>query len=271
MKKQLVILAIIIFCQVLALEAKESAEPALKQSAEQKGELYRTSDNALLDINKTLSNAVKNNQYAIIIFGANWCHDSRGLAKTLQSPQIKALIAQHYQLLYVDVGFLDKIKPAITHLSVPVIYATPTVLIVEPSSLTIVNRDNMNLWRDAAKVTSDHAFNYFSFYANSKDRIDPAIDLQNLAALNRKIQKFERRVSKRLYQGFAMISPLLKARVAGETVDDFIPKWKAFAAFRYQVSNDIERLRKQAIAIASSKSKSKKLIFPVYQPLEWEL
>ncbi len=250
--------------------ANETSSDSSKKTEIRAGEMFNPVKDVKQAINETLTKATDNNRLGLIILGANWCHDSRALAANLESPEIKAFIEKAYQLLYVDVGYLDHIKPAITHLSVPVIYATPTVLIVEPSSLTILNRDNMNLWRDAAKVSKKQVFEYFAGYADAKQAKNPLINSQKLSSLNKKIQKFERRLAKRLYQGFAMISPLLADRVAGKEAKDFLPSWKAFSAFRYQVSSDTEQLRKQAIAIASSKSESKSLVFPEYERQFWD-
>ncbi|MDQ7049637.1 MAG: hypothetical protein Q9M92_08870 [Enterobacterales bacterium] len=265
----------ILFILVLLLTsgdswANEQSSTSQKKHETGAGEVFNPVKDVQLAINETLTKASENNRLGLIILGANWCHDSRGLAANIESTEIKTYIEQNYQLLYVDVGYLDQIKPAITHLSVPVIYATPTVLIVEPSSLEILNRDNMNLWRDAAKVSKQQVLDYFTGYVDVQKTVDPLIDRQKLSSLNKKIQKFERRLARRLYQGFAMISPLLSDRVAGKEVKGFEQSWKAFSAFRYQVSSDVEQLRKQAIAIASSKSETKSLVFPEYEQQSWE-
>ncbi len=254
----------------LTAVASETASDNKAKMPSFSGEVFFPVADVKQAINGTLTKAANKNQLALIILGANWCHDSRGLAINLASPEIKALIEEKYQLLYVDVGFLDQIKPAITHLSVPVIYATPTLLIVEPSSLEIINRDNMSLWRDAAKVPKKQVFEYLADYADGQPNNRLSVDLQKLSSLNKKIQKFERHLAARLYRGFAMISPLLADRVAGKEVKDFMENWKLFSAFRYQVSSDIERLRKQAIAIAASQSQSESLVFPSYEKQSWE-
>ena len=61
-----------------------------------------TEINSLLDI-------IKNEQkHGLLVFGANWCHDSRSFAATLDSFRFKKLLKNNYEILYIDVGDKDK-------------------------------------------------------------------------------------------------------------------------------------------------------------------
>jgi hypothetical protein len=98
------------------------------------GELYLPSDDAMADVSNALNAARESNKLVLVAMGANWCHDSRALASRLYQQPLNALIDEHYEIVFVDVGFLDKGKEVISSIGPPVYYATPTVLILDPVS-----------------------------------------------------------------------------------------------------------------------------------------
>ena len=40
----------------------------------------------------------------LVILGANWCHDSVGLAGWFDTPRFKDMMRDRYSIVYVDVG-----------------------------------------------------------------------------------------------------------------------------------------------------------------------
>ena len=72
------------------------------------GRLFQPSVDAFSDVQRALSRADNNDRLALVVLGANWCHDSRALASRLHRTPLGELIQQHYELVFVDVGFLDK-------------------------------------------------------------------------------------------------------------------------------------------------------------------
>ena len=150
------------------LTAKEKKDG---ESIYQSGELYLASEQQMLDIDQTIARAKESNKLALIIMGANWCHDSRALASRLFLPDVKPIIDDDYELLFVDVGYLTHIKEPITRFGMPVIYATPTVLVVDPVTETRINGHNMHLWRDADKISVKETINYFSTIAKERSHL----------------------------------------------------------------------------------------------------
>jgi hypothetical protein len=98
------------------------------------GELYLPSDDVMADVSNALNVARESNKLVLVVMGANWCHDSRALASRLYQQPLNTLIDEHYETVFVDVGFLDKGKEVISSIGPPVYYATPTVLILDPVS-----------------------------------------------------------------------------------------------------------------------------------------
>jgi len=157
-------------------EIEVKVEPG-KEKTDRSGELYLPSAQPMEDIDKTLANAKANNKLALIVMGANWCHDSRSLATKLYLPEVKETIESNYELMFVDVGYLTKIKEVITRFGMPVIYATPTVLIIEPNTEALINGHNMHIWRDADKVSVSDTHQYFTDIANNKQQLLASLSL----------------------------------------------------------------------------------------------
>ena len=135
----------------------------------------------------------------------------------------------------------------------------------------------MHLWRDADKVSVSDTHQYFSDIAVNRQTL--LTDLSNLNsenndlldALNRSIVQFEQRHAKRIYKAFTVIGPLIEEKKQGGKAKNFVKHWKAVAALRYKITDDLTILRQQAIEFASIAKSDQKLSFPEYPAFEWEL
>lgn len=271
----------------IASEHKAKAENEIKTESKKEkmdhsGELYLPSVQQMEDIDNTLAKAKANNKLALIVMGANWCHDSRSLATKLYLPEIKETIDSNYELIFIDVGYLTKVKKVITRFGMPVIYATPTVLIIEPNSEILINGHNMHLWRDADKVSVSDTHQYFADIAINKHQLlaslsgtkttdTRTVDKSLLESLNLSINQFEQLQAERIYKAFSIIGPLIKEKKQGGKPKNFLKYWKSVAALRYKITDDLADLRHQAIEIASDANTDKTLSFPKYPAFEWEL
>ena len=88
--------------------------------AKESGELYLPSDDAMADVSNALNAARESNKLALVVIGANWCHDSRALASRLYQEQLNTLIDERYETVFVDVGYLEKGKDVISSIGPPV-------------------------------------------------------------------------------------------------------------------------------------------------------
>ncbi len=244
------------------------------QKDHQAGELYLPVKDQMLVIDETLAKARANNKLALIVMGANWCHDSRGMASKLSLPEIKESIDKHYEVLFVDVGYYTKIKAVINRFGMPVIYSTPTVLVIDPESEKVINQHNMLLMRDAASVSEIEVQEYFENIANAQEELKRTARRKNdnprLANLNQSIDDFERMQAERIYRAFGVIGPLIKEKKEGADPKDFGKIWKVISKLRYTITDDLEKLRRRAKEISKTDSSKEKLIFPKYPPFEWE-
>lgn len=239
---------------------------------EQSGELYLPSDDAMADVETAISAAKKSNKLALIVMGANWCHDSRGLASRLYQEPLKTLVEENYETIFIDVGFLEKGKDVISSLGPPVYYATPTVLIVDPVSRRLVNEMDRHRWADAFSISMEDSVEYFQRMAHTdlaalREETVITDDLQKLLT---EIDNFEQQQADRLYQAYAVLGPMLGAYKAGNKEAFSEEYWNDVRDFRYKVANDVDELRTEARKRVAAGESNIRLNYPEYSAFPWD-
>lgn len=239
---------------------------------EESGELYLPSDNAMADVTAAIDAARKKDKLALVVMGANWCHDSRGLASRLNQEPLKSLVNENYETVFVDVGFLSKGKDVITSLGPPVYYATPTVLIVDPVSGRLVNALDRHRWADAFSIGMEESVEYFQSMAMTdltdlQKEININRDLQNLLA---EIDNFEQQQADRLYQAYTILGPMLEAYEAGDKEAFSDEYWNEVRDFRYRVAADVDALRAEAKERTTAGEVEITLSYPEYPAFSWK-
>jgi len=243
------------------LSASEATIPP-----EESGELYLPSDDAMADVTAAIDAARESNKLALVVMGANWCHDSRGLASRLNQEPLKTLVDENYETVFVDVGFLSKGKEVITRLGPPVYYATPTVLIVDPVSGRLVNALDRHRWADAFSISMEESVEYFQQMAGAdlaalrNEQTIPA----SLQVLLTEIDAFEQRQADRLYKAYTILGPMLKAYKAGDKEAFSEDYWNEVRDFRYKVPADVDALRSEARDRIAAGELVIKLSYPEY-------
>lgn len=122
---------------------------------------FDASANAAADIDAALARAEERNANVLLVFGANWCHDSRGLAWRLAQPEVAPLIAADYELVFVDVGMRDRNLDQAARFGVRLIRGTPTVLVLSPEG-ALLNADSVESWRTASQREVAEVRDYFA-------------------------------------------------------------------------------------------------------------
>ena len=124
---------------------------------------YNETDDAKTEINYLLD-IIKNEQkYGLIVFGANWCHDSRSFAATLNSIRFEKLLKNNYEILYVDVGDKDKNINLIRKYGVQGEFGTPTVFVIN-SNGRVLNLNTAVSWRNAHSIDDDYKYEYLKSF-----------------------------------------------------------------------------------------------------------
>jgi len=221
-------------------------------------------------IEQTLIAAKSQNKQALFVLGAQWCHDSRGLAQKFSTPQMQAILKNNYQVLFIDVGYLEKGFDVVKQFNLPVYYGTPTVIIVEPNSAKILNRSTMQKWLSADNVPLTEYIKYFdSFASNNKKAAKVSIPMQ---AYLSEINKFEQQQALRLKKAYGVVGPLLKQYKESENKEsssEFFNKWQQVQGFRYRIQDDIQTLITQAKSNVAAGT-SEPLTLPTYPAFTWE-
>ena len=113
---------------------------------------FAVSGDAMARVDAALEAAAANDSRALIVMGANWCHDSRALAGWLATERFQALIDGHFEVVYVNVGLPQtgdghnlEIGRRFGHEQ----DGTPNLLVVTPEGL-LVNPDTASDWRNSA-------------------------------------------------------------------------------------------------------------------------
>ena len=139
----------------LALVSCATTPPA---PAHPEAKSYAVTPDAMGDVDAALARASTNGKRVLLVMGANWCHDSRALAGWLETERFAALVADHYELVYVNIGMPqtgDGHNLAIAaHYGLDELPGTPNVLVVTPEGL-LVNPDTATTWRNAASRSED--------------------------------------------------------------------------------------------------------------------
>lgn len=147
--------------------AEHSATHIQKSHGHNEPRPYLSSADAMSDVDAGLIGARLSGKNALIIMGANWCHDSRSFAAKMQSPPF-ADISDAYEVIYVSAGEKsgDKsLNPEVAkRFGVDKVVGTPTIFITKADG-TVLNEQSAKFWRTAASVPSDIIHAYLTAYA----------------------------------------------------------------------------------------------------------
>jgi thiol-disulfide isomerase/thioredoxin len=221
-------------------------------------------------VQQALSRADDGDRLLLVVLGANWCHDSRALASRLHQPPLAEVIQENYELVFVDVGYYDKGRAVLQQFDVAHFYATPTVLIIDPSSGTLVNDEDRHIWSNAYNIDMSSSVEYFEKWAERGPSADASADSAQLQQLYAEIDQFEQQLAERVAAGYAVVGPMLEAYEAGNAPEEFDASWDELRDFRIAIPDAIRDLRDEAQRRVSEGEEDIQVDFPEYPPLSWE-
>lgn len=150
--------AAIVCALALALSACVTTPAA---PAHPEARAYAATPDAMSYVDAALARASANGKRVLLAMGANWCHDSRAFAGWLETPRFAALVADRYEVVFIDVGSpqtgegrnLDIAR----RFGLEGFPGTPAVLVLTAQG-TLVNADTAQSWRNAASRSEDAIF-----------------------------------------------------------------------------------------------------------------
>jgi thiol-disulfide isomerase/thioredoxin len=151
----------------LALAACATTPPA---PAHPEAKSYAVTPDAMGDVDAALARAAAADKRVLLVMGANWCHDSRALAGWLETERFAALVAQEYELVFVNVGLPqtgDGHNLAIAQrFGLADFPGTPALLVLTAQG-DLVNPDSAQSWRNAASRSEDAIYAELVSLANA--------------------------------------------------------------------------------------------------------
>ena len=146
------------------VEAEEAVADTAEDAEEEKhpeARLYDASIDAQSTVDAALLKAGADDRLVMIVMGANWCHDSRAFAGWMETPRFQRMIADHYELVYVNIG-MPQSKDGHNleigeRFGVTDIEGTPNVLIISPLG-KLLNAETAKTWRNAASRSEDEIY-----------------------------------------------------------------------------------------------------------------
>ena len=112
-----------------------------------------------------ISKALELKKQPLVIFGANWCPDAQCLEAIMRMLTVTKFLAQHYEIMRVDVGDYDQNMELYTVFDMPSEEGVPRVVILDLKG-RVLNFDSNDRWRTARETDPQEIFNYFQGFAN---------------------------------------------------------------------------------------------------------
>ncbi len=263
-------LFLVMLCSLLTLSCANNLHSDQEEASVLTEYVFTSTTDISSQVEQTLVSAKAQNKQALFVLGAQWCHDSKGLAQKFSTPQMQKTLQDNYQVLFIDVGYLEKGFDVVKQFELPIYYGTPTVMVVEPNSAKILNRQTMQKWLSADKVSLAEYIEYFDNFATSNN-VTVEINKPMQTYLN-KINNFEKQQAQRLKIAYGIVGPLLQQYMESDNKkasNEFSKKWEQVHDFRYRIQDDIQILITQAESNVAAGS-SAPLMLPTYPAFTWE-
>lgn len=152
--------------QTLVHTTGPAAPATVEPSANPESRAYFADRNAQQDVENALASAKVSGKTVIVIMGANWCHDSIGLAGRLDSPRFTQMMRDKYAIIYVDTGTpqtgngrnLDIAK----RFGIKKVKSTPLVMLISADGKLLNSKKDAASWRNASVRSQDDIYRYFA-------------------------------------------------------------------------------------------------------------
>lgn len=155
----------------LALPGLSGCATLSANAAHPEARAYDAARNASAYVDAALARAGLTGKHVLLVMGANWCHDSRALAGWMETPRFAAMLAERYEVVFVNVGMpqtgdghnIDIARS----FGLTDIAGTPTVLILTADG-ALLNADTAGSWRNASTRSEDAIYDELSGFFGPK-------------------------------------------------------------------------------------------------------
>ncbi|WP_265528098.1 thioredoxin family protein [Sphingomicrobium marinum] len=130
---------------------------------------YDMHADAMAAVDAAMAQAQASGRHVLLVMGANWCHDSRGLAGLLETPRFAALVDRSYVPVFIDAGkpredAANNMEVA-RRFGVDKLIGTPNVFILTGEGERLNPLDDVTGWTDAASRDEDTIYAFLAAMA----------------------------------------------------------------------------------------------------------
>ncbi|MCF4007850.1 thioredoxin family protein [Rheinheimera sp. UJ63] len=238
-------LALILFCLLLF--------PVPAASAQDSALRYQPEQQILPTLPVLEQKALAENKLLLVALGASWCHDSVALLEHFAEPTLAAALAERFEIVLVDVAYLQYGQATTTRYQLPLYYGTPTVMIIDPSNRQLLNKPDLMQWTNAASF-DEAAYQQYFLTTHFKQQFTQTQQPALTEALQQQIRDFEEQQAATLAIGYQHLGPLLAAMKSDAQADraEFMAVWDEVRRFRGRIIADVQALQQAAALDASS-------------------
>ena len=137
--------------------------PTAEKPVQRKFYIETPDDTAMVEA--ALAKAKAEGKLAVIVFGGDWCHDSRALATVLTSQQFTSEFGARFAVTFVDVGVpqagqgrnLDLVR----RFGVKNLNSTPAMFVISPKGKRINSKKDAVSWRNADSRKPEEVLGWF--------------------------------------------------------------------------------------------------------------
>lgn len=108
---------------------------------------------ARAEVDAAVAEAQAGGRLAVLVFGADWCSDSRALAAFLKSDMFQVELGKRYNVVFIDVYMptrgAGRNQDLIQRFGIDKMTGTPEVLVIGKDGKPINSIENAHSWRDA--------------------------------------------------------------------------------------------------------------------------
>lgn len=132
--------------------ADASPTPPVARVAEQRKFYPKDADGAAV-LDAALAEASRSGEFSLVVFGADWCHDSRSLAEVLSSSAFTGEFGSRYSVTFIDVGRPQtgegRNLELVARFGVKRMKGTPAMFAISPQGERINSKKDAVSWRNA--------------------------------------------------------------------------------------------------------------------------
>lgn len=122
---------------------------------------YDEHADAQAQVTQALAAGKRAHKPTLLVFGANWCGDCRALDASLHTARNAALIAQHFEVVKIDVGNFDRNLELSQAYGDPIQKGIPAAVVVSPQGQVVYTTKAGEL-ANARKMSDDGIYAFFA-------------------------------------------------------------------------------------------------------------